>query len=331
MSAAAGPSSRSVQLQPTQQNVQPWEFTRRKRWADLLVTELSEAIVLVLSSRRKVLFCNPAVREILGWQDEELIDRDFKDLVNVNDRLGLCETYARSIERREELHFYARFFCKSDSFTHMSIPPPPAKEVLLEIIGYPHFILGESACKCFFVVAKPYPSRNAAMLNTLLELKVENERLQQHISTLRAHSQQLSTTHAAQHMGSYTGDDLSAQLTTNLGLPARSTIGADSSRQHYSIPHGYESGGGFPAISAIEDDGDAEPRRKKLKKSSGGEQYICNTCGRTDSPEWRKGPRGPKTLCNACGLRWAKKVRKFEEAAEAGDTNQLPLDDTVPP
>jgi len=36
-------------------------------------------------------------------------------------------------------------------------------------------------------------------------------------------------------------------------------------------------------------------------------------------------------LCNACGLRWAKKVRKFEEAAEAGDTNQLPLDDAVPP
>lgn len=82
MSAVAGPSSRPVQLQQSQQNVQPWEFTRRKRWADLLMTELSEAIVLVLSSRRKVLFCNPAVREILGWQDEDLIDSDFKDLVN---------------------------------------------------------------------------------------------------------------------------------------------------------------------------------------------------------------------------------------------------------
>jgi PAS domain S-box-containing protein len=82
MSAVAGPSSRPVQLQASQQNVHPWEFTRRKRWADLLMTELSEAIVLVLSSRRKVLFCNPAVREILGWQDEDLIDSDFKDLVN---------------------------------------------------------------------------------------------------------------------------------------------------------------------------------------------------------------------------------------------------------
>lgn len=81
-----------------------------------------------------------------------------------NDRLGFCETYARSIERHEELQFYARFFCKSDSFTHMTVtPPPPVKEVLLEIVGYPHFITGESTCRCFFVVAKPYPSRNVAM------------------------------------------------------------------------------------------------------------------------------------------------------------------------
>jgi len=297
------------------------------------MTELSEAIVLVLSPRRKVLFCNPAVREILGWQDEELIDRDFADLVNANDRLSFCNTFAHSIARREELHLYARLFCKSDSFTHMAVnPPPPSKEVLLEIMGYPHFILGESVCRCFFAVAKPYPSRNTAMLNTLLELRVENERLQQHITALRAHSEQLSATQSVQHMGTYTGDDLSAQLAADLGFPARSTIGGDSSRSHYSsMPQGYEAGGSFPAISVPEDDGDAEPRRKKLKKSFGGEQYICNTCGRTDSPEWRKGPRGPKTLCNACGLRWAKKVRKFEEAAEAGDTNQLPLDDTVPP
>jgi hypothetical protein len=164
-------------------------------------------------------------------------------------------------------------------------------------------------------------------LNTLLELKLENERLQQHLSTLRAHSQQPSTTHAAQHMGSYTSDDLSTQLAANLGLPARSTAvaSADSSRSHYSLPPGYEPGGGFPAISSLEDEGDAEPRRKKvrhlhdltsvaccpdtpcsqLKKSVGGEQYICNTCGRTDSPEWRKVNQSysfSRSLANFSGL-----------------------------
>ncbi|KAI0306795.1 hypothetical protein B0F90DRAFT_1622969 [Multifurca ochricompacta] len=336
MNAVVGPSSHgdAVQLQPNQQQpVPPWEFTRRKRWADLLITELSEAIVLVLSPARKILFCNPAVREILGWQDEDLIDRDITELVNVNDRLSFCTTYAHSIERREELHVYARLRCKSDSsFTHMAITPlTPGKEILLEIIGYPHFLPGQTACKCFFAVAKPYPSRNTAMLNTLLELRVENERLQQHIRALRAHSQQLSAAQAVQHMAPYPSDDLTAQLSTstNLGLPARPTPNRDPSRPYYSTPQNYEAGG-FPAVAALEDDGDVEPRRKKANYIYS-QLYICNTCGRTDSPEWRKGPRGPKTLCNACGLRWAKKVRKFEEAAEAGDTNQLPLDDTVPP
>ncbi|KAH9981536.1 hypothetical protein BGW80DRAFT_1162376 [Lactifluus volemus] len=330
MSAVAGPPSRPVQLQQNQSPLPQWEFTRRKRWADLLITELSEAILLVLSPSRKVLFCNPAVREILGWQDEDLIDRDLTNLVNGDDRLSFCTKYTHSIEHREELHLYARLRCKSESSTHLAIIPPSPKEVLLEIIGYPHFVPGETECSCFFVVAKPFPSRNTAMLNTLLELKVENERLQQHIRVLRAHSQQVSAGQVTQHLDPYAADDMSAQLAANLGLPARSTLGGDPSRPHYSsISHGYEAGN-FPAV--LEDDGDSEPRRKKaILKSLGGEQYICNTCGRTDSPEWRKGPRGPKTLCNACGLRWAKKVRKFEEAAEAGDISQLPLDDTVPP
>ncbi|KAL4896736.1 hypothetical protein BDV59DRAFT_112776 [Aspergillus ambiguus] len=49
-------------------------------------------------------------------------------------------------------------------------------------------------------------------------------------------------------------------------------------------------------------------RRKRLKG-----EYMCTDCGTSDSPEWRKGPDGPKTLCNACGLRWAKKEKKRQD------------------
>lgn len=35
---------------------------------------------------------------------------------------------------------------------------------------------------------------------------------------------------------------------------------------------------------------------------------MCAKCQRKDSPEWRKGPNGPKELCNACGLRYAKSL-----------------------
>lgn len=31
--------------------------------------------------------------------------------------------------------------------------------------------------------------------------------------------------------------------------------------------------------------------------------YMCTRCGTLRSPEWRKGPHGPKTLCNACGCK----------------------------
>ncbi|KAI7906480.1 uncharacterized protein BX663DRAFT_496619 [Cokeromyces recurvatus] len=48
----------------------------------------------------------------------------------------------------------------------------------------------------------------------------------------------------------------------------------------------------------------------KRRKSKYQFEYICTDCGTTASPEWRKGPCGPKTLCNACGLRWSKKNKK---------------------
>ncbi|TPX09517.1 uncharacterized protein E0L32_009260 [Thyridium curvatum] len=56
---------------------------------------------------------------------------------------------------------------------------------------------------------------------------------------------------------------------------------------------------------------DRDPRTgEKKKKLKVAEEYVCTDCGTLESPEWRKGPSGPKTLCNACGLRWAKKEKK---------------------
>ncbi|KAL7321702.1 white collar 2 type of transcription factor [Mucor circinelloides] len=49
----------------------------------------------------------------------------------------------------------------------------------------------------------------------------------------------------------------------------------------------------------------------KRRKKQPNVEYLCTDCGATSSPEWRKGPHGPKTLCNACGLRWAKKNKKI--------------------
>lgn len=77
-------SATVVQQQQQQQQKQPpaFEFMKRKKWADLLVSELSEAIILVLSTSCKILFCGHAVQELLGSRDEDLVDWDLVDLMN---------------------------------------------------------------------------------------------------------------------------------------------------------------------------------------------------------------------------------------------------------
>jgi hypothetical protein len=54
--------------------------------------------------------------------------------------------------------------------------------------------------------------------------------------------------------------------------------------------------------------------------SSSGEGQRCLGCKATSTPEWRRGPLGPRTLCNACGLVYAKiiKRRVKEQVGNAG-------------
>ncbi|KAJ6261748.1 hypothetical protein Dda_2547 [Drechslerella dactyloides] len=82
---------------------------------------------------------------------------------------------------------------------------------------------------------------------------------------------------------------------------------------------------GVPMSADRESRGSGE-RKKKIKVTN---EYVCTDCGTLDSPEWRKGPTGPKTLCNACGLRWAKKEKK--RGSVSGPSQPPPLGAPVPP
>eukprot|EP01135_Chromosphaera_perkinsii_P003210 Nk52_evm17s238 gene=Nk52_evmTU17s238 len=64
---------------------------------------------------------------------------------------------------------------------------------------------------------------------------------------------------------------------------------------------------------------------KPLPQSEG-----CTECRTKLSPEWRKGPMGPKTLCNACGLRYSKKIKQAEQKAKLLAASQgLPIPETI--
>jgi PAS domain-containing protein len=58
-----------------------FEFTKRKRWADILVTGLTDVIIFVLSPEGKVLYCGTAVNELLGWNETDILDLRLDDFI----------------------------------------------------------------------------------------------------------------------------------------------------------------------------------------------------------------------------------------------------------
>ena len=94
------------------QSTTTFDFTKRKRWADLLLHELSEAIVLVLSADCRIWFCNRAVSELLGWKDAELIDSDFAGLLAADDQMRFRSIFEQSKRSGEEFLCYSRLTSK---------------------------------------------------------------------------------------------------------------------------------------------------------------------------------------------------------------------------
>ncbi|ORX88039.1 hypothetical protein K493DRAFT_341414, partial [Basidiobolus meristosporus CBS 931.73] len=64
----------------------------------------------------------------------------------------------------------------------------------------------------------------------------------------------------------------------------------------------------------------AEKPKKRTKNNQA--KLYCHSCNCTDTPEWRKGPLGPRTLCNACGLIWAKLSKKKAKEAQQAVKNR---------
>lgn len=228
------------------------------------------------------------------------------------------------------------------------------------------------------MMARPYPTRNAALLDSFLEHKIENERLMKRIAELRQEEyedqqqqrqrQQTSLRSDGMTVTSH-GSSFNSETPMSMSqgqTPSQSSVPMDSmpppakpvsalTRQNldrmeasnsariegirdkmarFDGPShmdtieiltglryregerskGISTGDTSPALIRgdvgvpIPVDKENRQSSDKKKKQKIADEYVCTDCGTLDSPEWRKGPKGPKTLCNACGLRWAKYV-----------------------
>ncbi|KAJ8102699.1 hypothetical protein POJ06DRAFT_54036 [Lipomyces tetrasporus] len=294
----------------------------------------------VLSSHGKVLFVSPAVVQMLGYSQTEFTDKFVAEYVAPDD----VEYFTRELNRA------ATHGVDPDSDeAHVSIicrfKRADGTCILVEVVGRAHFNTDGNAhvskkelrlnksrdCTCFFLTARPYRTKSSALIDSFLEHKIENIRLKQMLANLRgpdtiSPSAILSSNAANDPMQFQTlqpgflesdsarlrrhsaGDAIVVASKDNARMKSTSSdssVSSVSTDTYNAYPLLSPTGRGKLSVS----NGNADKPTKKPKVSDD-KEYVCTECGTLDSPEWRKGPQGPKTLCNACGLRWSKSLKK---------------------
>jgi len=344
------------------------EFTKRRNWSQRVVEELKD-FLHILTPDGRIVYISPSGEPLTGYSRDELIGKFIVDFIHPDDSGIFVREFNESIASGHPLRFFYRFKKKDGNFT------------IFESHGHPHLsseatqfvsnLNSASFCKGFFMMARPYPTKNAALLDSILEHKIENERLRKRIADLkREEAEDADDSHSMWLKKQEGRSDFQSEETETAGSgsasmismnpdalamppPAKVTLNSALTRQNLEDANlgskpdsisdkmaryegashlesvemltglmyqegersqGISTGGPSPALirgdAGIAISIDKDARGDKKKKIKLPDEYVCTDCGTLDSPEWRKGPSGPKTLCNACGLRWAKKEKK---------------------
>ncbi|KAG6917917.1 hypothetical protein DXG01_000354 [Tephrocybe rancida] len=260
-----------------------FEFTKRKRWADLLVTELADGINLILSATCTILYCAPAMTEITGWKSVDLLDCDFLELIATpDDQTNFRTSFDASLHDNSPLLSYTRINCSDELPSYPYTP----RDMIFEVQGEPHSTEAEG--DLFFITMKPFPSRNTESLDTYVDIKTVNDRLQSKHAELSKRLPQKPTA------SPLTVAPIQIYATSPIHPPYNS-----SSQPGIDVFSSYHppSGSGLTGFDALlgttfdsspftgapapqpnsspfgDDENEDGSRRKKLKKMTIGEQY----------------------------------------------------------
>lgn len=358
------------------------EFTKRRNWSQRVVEEIKD-FLSILTPDGRLLYVSPSTKSLTGYESSDLTGKLVSEFLHPDDQALFVREFNESIATGNQLRFFYRFRNADNKFQIFEGHGHPhlTNDVShMELSGGPVNSVG--FCRGFFMMSRPYPTKNAGLLDSFLEHKIENERLRARIDALKREEAEEAEAQArhfhrkANGHGSITPTD-SQEMTprspsmtsrgdssgfTSMPPPAKPTVSnvaltrealdeanafarpdsiTDKMARYEGSSHvdsiemltglryregersqGISTGGQSPALirgdAGIDIPADkTDPRYggnpyldKKSKKVKSADEYVCTDCGTLDSPEWRKGPNGPKTLCNACGLRWAKKEKK---------------------
>lgn len=344
------------------------EFTKRRNWTQRVVEELRD-FLHILTTDGRFLYASPSTKALTGYDPTQLFMQVMVDFIHPDDAGMFLREFNESIASGNPLRFFYRFKKEDGTFA------------IFECHGHAHLssetqnfappgTMPFSPCTGFFMMSRPYPTKNASLLDSFLEHKIENERLTKRIAELKREEQEeqeaMDRMWKEQENSNSTTHQPSSSISTTVASdvarmppPAKPPISNtaltrqnldealaaskpdsinDKMARYEGATHletiemltglryrdgeraqGISTGDSSPLLIrgdagiAISVDKDRMGREDKKKKLKVADEYVCTDCGTLDSPEWRKGPNGPKTLCNACGCEYLWVLQSCEK------------------
>jgi PAS domain S-box-containing protein len=336
------------------------DFTKRRNWSKLVLEQLRD-LYLILTPELRMQYISSSCTQLIGYQPDELKSKFLQDFLHQEDKGMVLREMNEAIASAQQMRFFYRFKRKDESYA------------IFEAFGHPHFTsegryiapgdTGTRPCGGVFMMSRPYPTKNANLLDSFLEHKIENERLLRKINELKWEEREeleqqdqmisrrdgLSTvTRSDQETENRTETDNGGSIYDGMPPPPKPSISntaltrqnlnealaasrpdsindkmaryeGATPMEHIEMLTGLRTGERSEGIStgaispalikgdagiAILPDRESRASSDKKKKLKVADEYVCTDCGTLDSPEWRKGPNGPKTLCNACGRKY---------------------------
>lgn len=157
------------------------EFTKRRNWPAKVVEELKD-LLQILDSDGRIKYASPNVQQVTGYTTDDIQDKFLKELIHPDDQGVFVAELNESIASGSPLRMFYRLKKKDGTYA------------VFEAVGHAHIAAAKFArnpsnqspfCQAVFMMARPYPTKNAGLLDSFLEHKIENERLKRRIAELR--------------------------------------------------------------------------------------------------------------------------------------------------
>jgi len=346
---ASSPSGSQLQFQGAGAGVAPLSpSTVRRTWPQVRQDDHKD-FFQVLSPEMRILYASPSGRSMTGYNPSELLGRMITDYIHPDDSAVFMREFNLALESGNNLRMLLRFWKRDQGYIVVEVT---GHRDLVDAMD----IQGSATGIGFMMIATHYPPPQNASMGSISEARVEAEHYGRRISRSKSDDEQgshtvsylLSRTSTAPAESSQwrTMDPPSAVTQCTQKCPERGEMTNPQETQAmvdelagFDVTGGMEAFSGLgcmegPSAWAVDPAGSSlsvatgntgvaisMPQRNRHswgQQRSMTEEHICMGCGVRHSPEWRRGPNGPKTLCNACGLRWGKGQRRGDSG------NQLP-------